>query len=335
MSQTRTVIIGVDVGSTTMSGGLVTEDGDVLTAIETPTHRDGAGTEFETLQTIVRELIAAARARDCRVDGIGVGLAGIVDMDGGTMRKGIHRMRGLAGAPIAERLRAIGGVPVFLDNDVNALALAEWTWGVGRGAASMVMLALGTGVGGAVIIDGHVVRGKNGYGGELGHVSVNFAGRVCLCGTPGCLAAYAAGFGIATEYHRRTHGTGAWPYDGWDVDQQLSNAEAVFRAAEAGDAIAIALIEEACQALGAGIGGIVNALNPDVVVATGGIMTSLGRHESRILGEASRYCFAAALSDTRIAFVPGRKNQTLRGGAALVLYERTHRGHEPSTRIAR
>lgn len=334
MSQTRTVNLGVDVGSTTMSGGLVTEDGEVLAAIETPTHQRGPGTEFETLQATVADLLAQARARGCHVDGIGVGLAGIVDVDGGTLRKGIHRMPGLAGAPIADRLRAIGGVPVFIDNDVNALALAEWTWGVGRGAASMVMLALGTGVGGAVIIDGHVVRGKSGYGGELGHVSVNFAGRVCLCGTAGCLAAYAAGFGIATEYHRRTRGTGAWPYDGWDVEAHLSNAEAVFRAADAGDAVAVALVEEACQALGAAIGAIVNGLNPDVVVMTGGIMTSLARHESRILGEASRHCFAAALADTRIALVPGRKNQTVRGGAALVLYERARRGRQPSIRAA-
>ena len=73
----------------------------------------------------------------------------------------------------------------------------------------MVMLALGTGVGGAVILDGHLVRGKSGYGGELGHVSVKFDGRPCVCGIRGCLSAYAAGVGMAMEFHCRTHGDAA------------------------------------------------------------------------------------------------------------------------------
>ena len=143
------------------------------------------------------------------MEGIGIGLPGIVDIEGGTMRKGFHLVPELVGAPLVELIRARSGVPVFIDNDVNALGLGEWTWGVGRGAGSMVMLALGTGVGGAVILDGHLVRGKSGYGGELGHVSVKFDGRPCVCGIRGCLSAYAAGVGMATEFHRRTHGDAA------------------------------------------------------------------------------------------------------------------------------
>jgi glucokinase len=189
----------------------------------------------------------------------------------------------------------------------------------------MVVLALGTGVGGAVILDGHLVRGKSGYGGEFGHVSVNFDGRPCVCGIRGCLSAYAAGVGIAAEFHCRTHGDAAGKSAQPNQDERLSDAEAVFRAADAGNADARGVVREACQAVGAAIGGIANGLNPDVIVITGGIVKSLARYEDRILEHAAEYGFAATLAAARIQFVPGYKNQTVRGGAALVLYERARR----------
>jgi glucokinase len=325
MTQPQPAIIGVDVGNTSTSGGLVTPGGEVLSTTESRTHRDGPGTALDTILGVVGNLLARAGAQDYRVEGIGIGLPGIVDIEGGTMRKGIHRVPELAGAPLVERVHAWSGVPVFIDNDVNALGLGEWTWGPGRGAASMVMLALGTGLGGAVILDGHLVRGRSGYGGELGHVSVNLDGRPCLCGIRGCLAAYAAGFGMATEYHRRTRGDAGGRQAESNYDEQLTDADAVFRAAAAGDTDAREVVGEACRAVGAAIGGIANGLNPDVIVLTGGILKSLGRLEARILEHAAEYGFAAALADARINFVPGYKNQTVRGGAALVLYEQARR----------
>jgi glucokinase len=324
MTLPQPVLIGVDVGSTTTSGGLVTPGGEVLLALETRTHRDGPGTALDVILGDVSNLLAQASDRGCPVEGIGIGLPGIVDIEGGTMRKGFHRVPELVGAPLVELIRARSGVPVFIDNDVNALGLGEWTWGLGRDAGSMVMLALGTGVGGAVILDGHLVRGKSGYGGELGHVSVNLDGRPCVCGIRGCLSSYAAGVGMAAEFHCRTRGDAAGKAAEPD-DEALSDAEAVFRAADAGNADARALVREACQAVGAAIGGIANGLNPDVIVVTGGIVKSLERYEDRILEYAAEYGFAATLADARIHFIPGHKNQTVRGGAALVLYERARR----------
>lgn len=325
MTQSQPVLIGVDVGSTHTSGGLVTPGGEVLAATEAWTHGDGPGTALETILGIVSGLLARAGDQDCRVEGIGLGLPGIVDIEGGTMRKGFHRVPELTGAPLVELIRARSGVPVFIDNDVNALALGEWTWGLGRGAASMVMLALGTGVGGAVILEGNLARGKSGYGGELGHVSVNLDGRPCLCGIRGCLAAYAAGFGMATELHRRARGDVDGRPAEPNYDEAGSDAEAVFRAADAGNADARAVVGETCQAVGAAIGGIANGLNPDVIVVTGGIVKSLDRYADRILEHAAEYGFAATLADARIHFVPGHKNRTVRGGAALALYERARR----------
>ena len=325
MTQPQPVLIGVDVGSTHLSGGLVTPGGDVLSVTEARTHRDGPGTALDTILGVVSDLLAQAGDQGCPVEGIGIGLPGIVDIEGGTMRKGFHLVPELVGVPLVELIRARCGVPVFIDNDVNALGLGEWTWGAGRDAGSMVMLALGTGVGGAVILDGHLVRGKSGYGGELGHVSVKFDGRPCVCGIRGCLSAYAAGVGMAAEFPAAPTATRPASPLSRATTEALSDAEAVFRAADAGNADARAVVREACQAVGAAIGGIANGLNPDVIVITGGIVKSLARYEDRILEHAAEYGFAATLADARIHFVPGDKKQTVRGGAALVLYERARR----------
>ena len=130
------------------------------------------------------------------VTGIGLGVPGIVDAERGRVGVDVHYVPELAGAPLAAMLGERLGVPVFVDNDVNALALAEWTWGAGRGARSLVMLALGTGVGGGIIVDGRLLRGRAGFGGELGHVPMNFDGPPCRCGGRGCLKAYVSGTDI-------------------------------------------------------------------------------------------------------------------------------------------
>jgi glucokinase len=324
MTPSAGVLIGVDVGGTVMSGGLVAPDGAILSVVETSSHRDGPGAALDTLLGTIGELVSRAEARGLRVDGIGVGLPGIVDVDTGTLGMGIGQMPELAERPLAELIRAKTGIDAFVDNDVNALALGEWRYGLARGAASLVVLALGTGLGGAVILDGRLFRGRSGYGGEFGHVPVKFDGRQCVCGARGCLGAYAAGYGIAMEYRRRSRGHGRPVRRGIPLPSS-ANAEEVFAAAAAGDVRARSIIDEACRALGAGLAVIVNGLNPEVIVVTGGVVTSLARLQQEIVQHAGEHAFADPLAATRIHLVPGLKSQTLRGGAALVLYERARR----------
>ena len=324
------ILIGVDVGTSTMSGGLVTLGGDILKSTQTPTHGAGPGTALESLRKVIGELIAHAQERGLPIEGIGIGLSGVVDAEAGAMRKGIERFPELTGFPLADGLQAETGCSVFLDNDVNALALGEWTWGLGRGSTSLVVLAIGTGVGGGVIVDGRLLRGQAGYAGEFGHVSVDLNGRLCVCGARGCLGAYTAGYGIATEARRRA-GLGARgsPTPGALVpgqeDPWEGDAEPVFRRAAAGDEVAAAIIDEACQAVGVGLANLVNGLNPELIVVTGGIVRSLVSREQIIRDHLASYALAPALASTRIEFVPGHKSQTVRGGAALVLYERSRR----------
>ena len=206
MTRAPGVLIGVDVGCTTLSGGLVTPDGNVLSAIQAPTSL-GSGTAEHTILGIIADLHAEAQTRGLALEAVGVGVPGLVDTDrsmllhsAGSHVADLHRV------PLADRISAKTGVPAFVDNDVNALALGEWMFGLGRGAASCVVLAIGSGLGAGIILDGRLVRGKSGFAGELGHIPVDFNGPPCPCGGRGCLALYVGGEYLAAEARRRVSG---------------------------------------------------------------------------------------------------------------------------------
>lgn len=324
-----TVVLGVDVGGTTTAVGLVTSDGDVLLEAQIPTHGDGPGRALERVGGLIESMMARAGERGLVIDGIGVGVPGIVDPVDGRVGEEIHHVPELAGRPLADVLRGRFGVPVFVDNDVNALALGEWRFGLGRDARSLVVLAPGTGFGSGIVLEGRLVRGVAGFGGELGHTTVKLDGRPCWCGGRGCLAVYASGRGIAEsarERATRPEGAGLAAAAGGAA---AITAPLVFARAAAGDAVAAAVVAEACQALGAMIGSIVNGLNPEVIVVTGGVAGSFATLEASIRAAAAGYAFERALAATRVCIVPGDKRVTMRGAAALVLYEtqpsrRTH-----------
>lgn len=318
----REAILALDVGGTTIAGGLVTAAGEVLVQVQAPTHESGSGTALETVHALLERLLATARAEGIRVLGLGAGVPGAVDASAGVVGEDVQNVPELARFPLAQNLRERFGLPAFVDNDVNTLALGEWIFGAGRGARSLVLLAIGTGVGGGIILDGHLVRGAAGYGGELGHISINFDGRPCFCGGRGCLKAYVAGPDIAAEARERLKQapeSRLLALAGGDPGSVT--AAHVFRAAAAGDALAGVLVDEVCQALGAGLGAIINGLNPELALVTGGVAESLKPLESSILRWTGRYAFGSAVAATRIVLLPLDKRATVRGGAALFLYE--------------
>jgi glucokinase len=272
---------------------------------------------MDTLVETIDRLLADASARGVDLLGVGVGLPGLVDAGKGMLRSSSSGtwVPELHDVPLADRLAAQTGLPVFVDNDVNALALAESTFGLGRGASSLVVLAIGTGIGGGIILNSELVRGTSGYAGELGHMTVNFRGPLCgVCGGRGCLAAYVDGTQLAAQARalmacRPGRAPGA------------ITAAMVFEAAAAGDRLAARIVDEACEALAAGLGAIVNAFNPQILVVTGGVAESLAPLEADIVRRIAAYALGPALEQTRIAIMPSNKRKTVLGGAALVLYE--------------
>jgi glucokinase len=313
-------VVAVDVGGTTTAGAVVGETGEVRYERQVPTYGGGPSSARQTIETLIDDVRRAARG--LAPVAIGVGVPAIVDVGAGVIGEEAHNVPELAGLPLARVLAARFGLPVFVDNDVNALALAEWRFGAGRGSRSLVVLAAGTGFGSGIVLDGRVVRGARGFGAELGHVPVKFDGPPCWCGGRGCLALYASGRGIAEAARARAAGAAGralLAVAGGDASR--IDAALVFRAAADGEPAAATVIDDACRALGAILGVVVNGINPEVVVVTGGVAASFAALETRVLGAAAEYAFARALATTRIVIVPGDKQRSMRGAAALAFAE--------------
>jgi glucokinase len=311
------VLLGVDVGGTAIAAGAVTPEGEVLFEDGAPTPRHGA---LRAVEDLVAAVSAEATRRGWPVAGIGVGVPGPVTA--GRVGEPVPHVPDLAGLALADTLSVRFGRPVFADNDVNALALGEWRFGAARGARSLVVLAPGTGFGAGIVLEGRLIRGTAGFAGELGHAPVKFDGPPCWCGGRGCLAVYASGRGIAEAARARVAGHAAAPLlRAADGDPGAITAPLVFRLAAEDEPVAAAVIDEACRALGAMIATVVNGLNPEVVVVTGGVAGSFAALETRILRAAGEHAFARALAATRVRIVPGDKRVSMRGAAALVLYE--------------
>ena len=314
------VLIGADVGATAIAAGLVTEAGEVVAFERVPTHGRGRGTAVAALLELIEALRRGAGRDGWPADAIGIGLPGIVDAARGMMVGDENYVPEFADVPLARNLRASTGLPVFVDNDANALALGELEFGVGRGAASMALLAIGTGVGGAIILGGELVRGHSGCAGEFGHVSIDFQGLPCRCGGRGCLNDFVAGEALARAARDAVaRGEPSKVLALADGDPQRITAALVFEAAAGGDGVATAIVERACAALGAAIGGIVNVLDPELVVVTGGVAGSLVALERHLLESARQYALPRALDSTRVRVVAADKRRMVLGGAALAV----------------
>jgi glucokinase len=321
-------IIGVDVGASTISAGLVCPDGTVFTTAQAPTQ--SGGPVVDTIFMLIDRALASAEELRLHVAGIGIGLPGLVDVEKGFMRSmpgaWLHE---LGDVPLVALIEEWSGRPVFVDNDVNALALGEWMFGLGRGTSSLVTVAIGTGMGGGLILDRRLVRGHLHSAGEIGHLAVSLTGPLCVCGGVWCLATYVAG-GMMSERARERltrYPNSAVRARTGDHPERIS-AELLFEAAPGGDPLARAVVDEACEALAMGSGALVNLLNPEVVVITGGVAASLAPLQGDIERRVRRRALAAALEATMVHVVPADKRATVRGGAALVLYEMARRGQD-------
>jgi glucokinase len=242
-------VIGIDVGGTKILGAVVAADGSLGARREVRTDRSSAEGLLETIARVAEELLRGERRAP-----VGIGLPSRVDQRSGRVAASVNipfndvDVRGW----MSERL----GKPVAIDNDANAAAIAEWRVGAGKGVDDMVMLTLGTGVGGGLILNGRPFRGATGVGAELGHVVIDFDGPECPCGGHGHLEIYASGL-AADAAARKLIGPDA---DGRDL---------VARARQ-GDAGPREALAEIGRRLGAGILGIVNVFDPDLVVIGGG-----------------------------------------------------------------
>ena len=256
--------VGIDIGGTKIAAIRIAADGEIRarTVMSTPA----------TDQTAAMPAIEAAAAAvfDDEVAAIGVGLAGLIDARSGVLLSAPNlSWRGLG---VSARLGARFGLPVTVDNDATAAAWGESRLGASRGADDSLFVGVGTGIGGGIVAGGRLVRGAHGLAGEIGHIIVEPDGPVCGCGNRGCWEQVASGLAIARAGGRAVaeepDSTIARIAGG---DPRRATGELVTEAAREGDAAAVAIVTAVARRLGEGIAGLVNALDPDVVVVGGGV----------------------------------------------------------------
>lgn len=262
--------IGVDLGGTKMLTGVVAPGPKTIYRSEAPSL--GLSAE-ELLSTIEAELRAALEAvPGTRAAGLGVPCT--IDREQGLAVVAVNLP--LADVPLRDPLSEKLGIPVAVDNDANAAALAEHRWGAARGTKNAVVMTIGTGIGGGLIIDGHVYRGSTGAGAELGHVVVDIDGPECQgnCPNRGCIEAVASGTALGREARAAAErnpdsALGRMLAAGEEVSGRAATAAAL-----GGDPVARDVVARIGRRLGAFASGLANAFEPDVIVFGGGVVAA-------------------------------------------------------------
>lgn len=250
-------VLGVDVGGTKVATAFVAADATVVGGVRERRH--GARDRDGLVAAIALSVRKAQTAAPGPVLGVGLACAGTVDRETGTVVASPNLP--LKDDPLAPLVEQAVGLPVVLDNDVNAALMAEARLGAARGARNAVMITLGTGVGGALLIEGKIHRGAHGGAGEIGHMIVDAHGDPCRCGGKGCLEAYVAAPGFE-RIGFRTVGL---------FERGAFTGELIGRLAEEGSAAAKQSLETIGWWLGVGISNVVSLLDPEVVIVGGGL----------------------------------------------------------------
>jgi glucokinase len=284
-------VIGLDAGGTKLLAGALAGDAEIRNRVY---RRWGGGDQDEVLATMV-EAVGEVAAAAGPVEAVGFGIPSLVEQATGVSVSSVHLP--LDGVPFRDVMAERLGLPVFVDNDVNLAALAEQRVGAARGARVVVMLTVGTGIGGAIVIDGRVFRGADGAAGELGHVTVDFDGPPCQgdCPNRGCLEVMASGTAIGREGERVARELPASALGRALAQGVPVTGELVSDLARRGDLEAQGVLDLIGRRLGAGLVGIVNTFNPEVVVVGGGA----SRAGELLLEPARRVVAECALRPSR------------------------------------
>ena len=244
--------IGVDIGGTKILSAIIDERGNIVKSLRVPSEgKEGRDKILSHLYEAIERLISED------IVGIGIGTAGQVDPDSGTIVTATPNLKDWAGTPLKDIIEKKFGLPTYVDNDGNVAALGEWWAGGGRGARCLLCLTIGTGIGSGIVYEGKVFRGAKGVGAELGHMSIKYDGIRCNCGGIGCIEAYASGPALMKKLQEK--------------GKLIATPDNVLRYAESGDIIVLEAIEEIGTLLGYAMVSFINIFNPDIILLSGGV----------------------------------------------------------------
>ncbi|MDM8300686.1 ROK family protein [Collinsella tanakaei] len=308
------LFVGIDVGGTTVKEGLVNRNGEVLSKLSVPTPPliDEAG--YAAVIDGIKSLLDAQDG-DVVLKGIGLAVPCPVP-DDGNVKLIANASLDLPGLGAALKA-AFEGAAVTFVNDANAAALGEMWRGSALGHRSMALVTLGTGIGAGVVIDGKVIGGANGAGGEVGHTCVNPAEeRVCGCGRRGCLEQYASATGVVNSYKMECEKRGTQPVE----LSGPSDSKSVFGAYQAGDEAAAAAVDTMVEYLGLALANLACTVDPEAIVLGGGLSAAGDLFLDKLV-ERFKYYTLSVCADTPIEIASLGNDAGLIGAAYAGLME--------------
>ena len=306
---------GIDLGGTNTKIGLVDEDENIIfTTIVKTDSMEG----FEkTIQRLSKILLQQVKSFDLNFDdvqSVGVGVPGPVLNS--RVVKFWANFPWKNGVDLALEFEKNLGKPVKADNDVNVITLGEMWKGSAQGYKNVLGLAIGTGIGGGIIVDGKLVSGENGAGGEVGHIKVERDGKLCGCGQKGCWEAYASATGLIREAQSRlavnkTNGL----YE--QVIGRDLEAKDIFDVAKEGDAFALDLVDYEADYIALGIGNLLNVLDPEIVVVGGGVSLAGDILFDKVKERLKKYAFPSTTENLKIVAASLGNDAGILGAAYL------------------
>jgi glucokinase len=313
--------LGVDIGGTKVSAGIVTQKGEILSTTKGPMNTDGTADDgLQAVKTVVDQVLACNGAHP--ITGIGVSAPGPVDPISGMVSNPVN-LPCWRDFPLRSEMERIYHLPVEVDNDANAAGLAEAFWGAGAGFNSVFYASIGTGIGTAIVLNGAVFHGRRGAAGEGGHMSIDFRGEIyCNCGKPGCIESMAAGPGIARRARMKVASNvkkGRALLNLVNGDVSAINSEAVGRAWRAGDPVASAILLETADALAVWFGNTIDLLDPEVIVVGGGLSELISEFFPEIQARLPKWSISQYANQIPMKLARYGPDSGVAGGAALCL----------------
>jgi len=314
-------VVGVDIGGTKIAAGLVDRlSGEITRQTRVPMPAKGQALEgLSAVLSAVDSVLTNGDGNQRVVEGIGICAPGPLDPANGVVINPPN-LPCWRNFPLSAEISRIHSVPVKLDNDANAAALAETRWGAGRGHRSVFYATIGTGIGTGIILDGSIYHGRTGAAGEGGHMTIDFDGVLCACGKKGCIETLASGPAIARNASAKLatkSGEVSALLDLAGGDARAVTSEMVGRAYQGGDSIARAVLEDTVEFLSVWLGNIVDLLEPDIIIMGGGVAAILSPFFGEIRERLPRCCVNPRCGEIPIVGALYLAEAGIAGGAAL------------------
>jgi glucokinase len=311
-------LIGVDVGGTKVAAGLVNAAGEITFQTRTPMVSNDAAAGLAAVVSAIDSVRAESCSHSNPIAGIGICAPGPLDPRSGIVINPPN-LPGWRNFPLAAEISKAYGLPVRVDNDGNAAALAEALWGAGRGYRNVFCATIGTGIGTGIVFDGHIYHGRTGAAAEGGHNTIDYHGPRCGCGKLGCIEILASGPAIARRASEKiakdVRVSAILELAGGRVDRITS--EMVGKAYAAGDVLAKEVLEETAALLTVWLGNIVDLLEPDVMIIGGGAGAMLVPFFGEIEERLPTWCVNSHCQEIPLLAAHYGADAGIAGGAAL------------------